>query len=189
MTAGVTKVVLAASTPGLERGRGRERHLPLRLRTARKGVAKIATLAKCLKALGFATRPESMTAPAPCGRRAHAINFNLRRRNDDKLATVRKINRQLVAIAGRICGGNVDIHSSPRATWMARRCAGDQSRRGSAASHQRVAAVDGEDRAGCEAARVAGEVQSGPGHLVGPARPAERERARSVLELHRVPRR
>ena len=66
-----------------------------------KGVAKIATLAKRLRALGYATRTRVDDRTRAVRSRAHAINFNLRRRNDDKLAAVRKINGELVGIARR----------------------------------------------------------------------------------------
>ena len=66
-----------------------------------KGVAKIATLAKRLRGLGFATRTRVDDRTRAVRARAHAINFNLRRRNDDKLAAVRKINGEMVAIAKR----------------------------------------------------------------------------------------
>ena len=66
-----------------------------------KGVAKIATLARKLRGLGFATRTRVDDRTRSVRSKAHAINFNLRRRNDDKLAAVRKINAEMAAIAKR----------------------------------------------------------------------------------------
>lgn len=66
-----------------------------------KGVSKIATLAKRLKALGYATRTRLDDRTRAVRSRAHAINFNLRRRNDDKLAAVRRINAEMATMAQR----------------------------------------------------------------------------------------
>jgi len=66
-----------------------------------KGVAKIATVAKRLKALGYATRTRLDDRTRAVRSRAHAINANLRRRNDDKLAVVRQINGEMATIAQR----------------------------------------------------------------------------------------
>ena len=69
-----------------------------------KGVAKIAKTARKLKAMGFATRTTLADKTRSVRSRAHAINFNLKRRNDDKLAAVRKINGEMVTIAERAAG-------------------------------------------------------------------------------------
>ena len=69
-----------------------------------KGVAKIAKAARKLKAMGFATRTGLADKTRSVRSRAHAINFNLKRRNDDNLAAVGKINGELVAIAERAAG-------------------------------------------------------------------------------------
>ena len=66
-----------------------------------KGVAKIVAVAKRLKALGYATRTRVDDRTRTVRSKAHAINFNLKRRNDDKLAAVRKINGEMAAIARR----------------------------------------------------------------------------------------
>jgi IS5 family transposase len=63
-----------------------------------KGVTKMATAAKRLKSLGLATRTRLADRTRSVRKRSHAINFNLRRRNDDKLAAVRKINGEMVGI-------------------------------------------------------------------------------------------
>jgi IS5 family transposase len=67
-----------------------------------KGVTKMATAAKRLKSLGLATRTRLADRTRSVRKRSHAINFNLRRRNDDKLAAVRKINGEMVGIAERV---------------------------------------------------------------------------------------
>jgi IS5 family transposase len=67
-----------------------------------KGVAKIVTVARRLKSFGLATRTTVADKTRSVRRRAHAINANLRRRNDDKLAAVRRINAEMVGIAERV---------------------------------------------------------------------------------------
>jgi len=66
-----------------------------------KGVARIAGVARRLRGLGFATRTRVDDRTRAVRSKAHAINFNLRRRNDDKLAAVRRINGEMAAIARR----------------------------------------------------------------------------------------
>jgi transposase, IS5 family len=69
-----------------------------------KGVARIVTVVKQLKALGLATRTKLADKTRSVRKRAHSINANLRRRNDDKLAEVRRINAEMVGIAERVAG-------------------------------------------------------------------------------------
>jgi transposase, IS5 family len=66
-----------------------------------KGVAKMAGAVKRLQAMGLATRTQFADRTRAARRRAHSINANLRRRNDDKLAEVRRINGELARIATR----------------------------------------------------------------------------------------
>jgi transposase, IS5 family len=66
-----------------------------------KGVAKMAGAVKRLQAMGLATRTRFADRTRAARRRAHSINANLRRRNDDKLAEVRRINGELARIATR----------------------------------------------------------------------------------------
>ncbi len=67
-----------------------------------KGVAKMATTAKKLRAMGLATRTSLADKTRTVHARARSINANLRRRNDDKLAEVRRINAELAGIAERV---------------------------------------------------------------------------------------
>jgi IS5 family transposase len=69
-----------------------------------KGVAKMAKGAKKLKAMGLATRTRLADKTRSVHARARSINANLRRRTDDKLAEVRRINLDLAAIAERVAG-------------------------------------------------------------------------------------
>ena len=67
-----------------------------------KGVAKMATTVKRLKAMGLATRTRFADRTRMVRSRARSINANLKRRNDDKLAEVKRINSDLAAIAERV---------------------------------------------------------------------------------------
>jgi IS5 family transposase len=67
-----------------------------------KGVAKMVTGAKQLRAMGLATRTRLVDKTRTVRARARSINANLRRRNDDKLAEVRRINAELAGIAERV---------------------------------------------------------------------------------------
>jgi IS5 family transposase len=67
-----------------------------------KGVARIAATAKKLNALGLATRTRLVDRTRSARQRARAINANLRRRNDDKLAAVKRINGELAGLAERV---------------------------------------------------------------------------------------
>jgi IS5 family transposase len=67
-----------------------------------KGVAKMAATAKKLRAMGFATRTRLADKTRTVRSRARSINANLRRRNDDKIAEVKRINAELADIAERV---------------------------------------------------------------------------------------
>ena len=67
-----------------------------------KGVAKMAKAAKRLKSMGLATRTTMTDKTRTVRARARSINANLRRRNDDRLAEVRRINGELAGIAERV---------------------------------------------------------------------------------------
>jgi transposase, IS5 family len=69
-----------------------------------KGVAKMAKTAKKLQAMGLATRTRLADKTRTVRSRARAINANLRRRTDDKLAEVKRINGDLAGIAERVAG-------------------------------------------------------------------------------------
>jgi IS5 family transposase len=67
-----------------------------------KGVARMAVTAKKLQAMGLATRTRMADRTRSVRARARSINANLRRRNDDKLADVKRINGELVGIAEQV---------------------------------------------------------------------------------------
>jgi transposase, IS5 family len=66
-----------------------------------KGVAKMATIAKKLKSMGFAIRTRITDRTRTVRSRARSINANLKRRNDDARVEVRRINHELADIADR----------------------------------------------------------------------------------------
>jgi|tagenome__1003787_1003787.scaffolds.fasta_scaffold20809065_2 IS5 family transposase len=69
-----------------------------------KGVAKMAATAKRLRAAGFARRTKLADRTRTVRARARSIAANLRRRSDDKLAEVKRINGDLAGIAERVAG-------------------------------------------------------------------------------------
>jgi IS5 family transposase len=66
-----------------------------------KGVAKIVKVARRVQAQGLATRTTVTDRTRSVRSRARSIGANLRRRTDEKLAEVHRINRELVRIARR----------------------------------------------------------------------------------------
>ena len=66
-----------------------------------KGVAKIVRVARKVHAQGLATRTTVTDRTRSVRSRARSIGANLRRRTDEKLAEVHRINRELVRIARR----------------------------------------------------------------------------------------
>ena len=67
-----------------------------------KGVAKMATAAKKLRGDGVGDAYSVGRQDAHGALRARSINANLRRRTDDKLAEVKRINGELAGIAERV---------------------------------------------------------------------------------------
>jgi len=67
-----------------------------------KGISRIASAAKKLRGLGYATRTRLVDRTRSAHKRARSINANLRRRNDDKLVEVRRINGELARLAERV---------------------------------------------------------------------------------------
>ncbi len=67
-----------------------------------KGVAKMAATAKKLQAMGLATRTRMADRTRSVRSRARAVNANLKRRSDDRLVEVRRINLDLAGIAERV---------------------------------------------------------------------------------------
>jgi transposase, IS5 family len=66
-----------------------------------KGVSKMVTTANKLKMMGLAPRTRLVDKTRSVRSRARSINANLRRRTDDKLAEVKRINGELADIAER----------------------------------------------------------------------------------------
>jgi IS5 family transposase len=66
-----------------------------------RGVTKLARTARRLQALGFARRTKLVDRTRSVRARARSIGANLRRRGDDRLAEVKRINTGLAGIAER----------------------------------------------------------------------------------------
>ena len=69
-----------------------------------KGVAKMAKCAKKLKAMGLATRTRLADKTRTVRSRARSINANLKRRSDDRLDAVKRINIEMADIADKVAG-------------------------------------------------------------------------------------
>jgi IS5 family transposase len=69
-----------------------------------KGVARIAAVTKTLKAMGLATRTRLADRTRSVRSKARSINANLRRRTDEKLAEVKRINGELAGVAEQVAG-------------------------------------------------------------------------------------
>ena len=67
-----------------------------------KGISRMASTAKKLRGLGYATRTRVVDRTRSAHQRARSINANLRRRSDDKLAEVKRINGELARLADRV---------------------------------------------------------------------------------------
>lgn len=67
-----------------------------------KGISRIAATAEKLRGLGYATRTRLADRTRSARKRARSINANLRRRSDDKLAEVKRINAELATLARRV---------------------------------------------------------------------------------------
>jgi IS5 family transposase len=80
-----------------------------------KGVARMARSVARLKTAGLATRTKFENRTRSVQSRARSINANLRRRSDDRLVEVHRINRELAKIAERA------VHQAERVVRNARR--------------------------------------------------------------------
>ena len=89
-----------------------------------KGVAKMAATAKKLRAMGLATRTRLADKTRTVRSGARSINANLRNRNDDKLAVVKRINAELAGVAERVAGQADKVVRNARRTL---RALGDQA--------------------------------------------------------------
>ena len=93
------------------------------------------------KAMGLATRTRLADKTRTVRSRARSINANLRRRNDDKLAEVRRINAELAGIAERVARQADAVVRNARRTL---RTLGDQASgraRAAVAELERTAAL------------------------------------------------
>jgi transposase, IS5 family len=115
-----------------------------------KGVAKMVNGAKKLRVLGLATRTRLADKTRTVRSRARSINANLRRRNDDKIAEVRRINVELAGIAERVARQADAVVRNARRTL---RALGDQ------ASGRARAAVDALERTAALTRRVAAQTR------------------------------
>jgi IS5 family transposase len=133
-----------------------------------KGVAKMATAAKKLWAMGLARRTRLADKSRTVRSRARSIGANLRRRTDDKLAEVKRINADLAGIAERVARQADAVVRNARRTL---RTLGDQ------ASGLARAAVDGLERTATLTRRVAAQTRQ---RLAGETPPG----ATRVVSLH-----
>jgi transposase, IS5 family len=111
-----------------------------------KGVAMMATAVQRLRGVGLATRTRFADRTRAARKRAHSINANLRRRNDDKLAVVRRINGEMATIA------KATVRQAERVVVNARRAL---RRLGSVASGKARALVDHLDVLAARVAKIA----------------------------------
>ena len=115
-----------------------------------KGVAKMVKNAQQLKAMGLATRTRLVDKTRTVRSRARSINANLRRRTDDTIAEVRRINAELAGVAERVAGQADAVVRNARRTLRTR---GDQ------ASGRARAAVDALERTAEPTRRVAAQTR------------------------------
>jgi IS5 family transposase len=111
-----------------------------------KAVAKMAKTANRLKAMGLATRTRLADRTRSVRQRARSINANLRRRTDDKLSEVKRINGELADIAVRVAGQADAVIRNARRTLRAL---------GDAASGRARAAVDELERTAARTRKIA----------------------------------
>ena len=142
--------------------------------------------AKKLKAMGLATRTKLTDKTRTVRSRARSINANLRRRTDDKLAEVKRINGDLAAIAERVARqADAVVRNArrklrtvgDRASGRARAAVADLER--TAALTRRVAAQTRQ--------RLAGEIPAGATRVVSlhdaDARPIAKGRLGKPVEF------
>jgi transposase, IS5 family len=88
-----------------------------------KGVAKMAAIAKKLQAMGLATGTKMADRTRSVRSRARSINANLKRRGDDRLVEVRRINLELADIAERVARQADALVANATRKLRAGRCA------------------------------------------------------------------
>jgi IS5 family transposase len=115
-----------------------------------KGAAKMARIAKQLRFMGFATRTRLADRTRTVRSRARSINANLKRRNDDKLIEVRRINSDLAQIAERV---------ARQADHVVRNARRRLARLGEEASGRARRAVDDLERCATLTRKIAGQTR------------------------------
>jgi len=151
-----------------------------------KGVAKMTASAKKLKTLGLATRTRLADKTRSVRKRAHSINANLRRRNDDKLAEVRRINGEIVGIAERVAGQAERVVRNARRRLQALGDKASGRARAMVAALERTVELTRRVAAQCRQ-RLAGETPAGSTRVVslhdGDARPIVKGRLGKPVEF------
>ena len=115
-----------------------------------KGVAAMAATAKRLRAMGLARRTKVADRTRSVRARARSIAANLRRRSDDRLAEVRRVNAELAGIAER---------TARQAEAVVRNARRGLRRRGEGASGRANALVERLDRTAQRVRRVAAQTR------------------------------
>lgn len=151
-----------------------------------KGVAKMAKVAMKLKAMGLATRTRLVDKTRTVRSRARSINANLRRRTDDKIAEVKRINGELAGVAERVARQADGVVRNARRTL---RALGDQASgraRATVADLERTAELT-RRVAGQTRQRLAGELPPGATRVVSlhdaDARPIAKGRLGKPVEF------
>ena len=151
-----------------------------------KGVAKIAKTVKRLQAMGLATGTRFVDRTRMVRSRARSINANLKRRNDDKLVEVKRINMDLASIAERVARqADAVIRNARRALGGA---AGRVNGRASAALAVLELTVERTRRIATQTRqRLAGQTPPGADRIVslhdGDARPIVKGRLGKPVEF------
>jgi IS5 family transposase len=145
-----------------------------------KGVARMAATAKRLKAMSLATRTRLADRTRSVRARARSINANLRRRTDDKLAEVKRINGELAGIAERVARQADRVVRNARRTL---RTLGDQATGRARAAVERLAQLAERTRrvAAQTRQRLAGATPEGATRIVSLHDPDARPIAKGRL--------
>jgi IS5 family transposase len=146
----------------------------------------MAKTAKKLRAMGLAARTKLADKTRAVRSRARSINANLRRRNDDKIAAVKRINGELAGIAERVAR---EADAVVRNARRKLRALGEQASgraRAAVATLERTAALTRKIAAQTRQ-RLAGTVPDGTTRIVslhdGDARPIVKGRLGKPVEF------
>ena len=151
-----------------------------------KGVAKMVTGAKKLKAMGLATRTGLVDRTRTVRSRARSINANLRRRSDDGLAEVKRINAEMAGIAERVADQADAVVRNARRTLRALADRASGRARAAVVELERTAALTRRVAAQTRQ-RLAGETPAGATRVVSlhdaDARPIAKGRLGKPVEF------